>query len=240
MSDQRKHRGPHPEDQELFAEANHSSLREASNHLAWLLSRGYAINSALKLVGDRFSLKERQRTAVRRSTCSDEELNDRLLKMKSDEEIADCHLMIDGFNLLTTIEAALSGGVLLIGRDGCLRDMASMHGSYRKVSETIPALELIGQSFVEWNVAKATWHLDAPVSNSGRLKTIIQGLAWSSGWNWQVQLDPDPDKVLIRHDEIVVSADSFVMNGCTSWFNAAIEICKRVKLSASLVDFSKL
>ena len=38
--------------------------------------------------------------------------------------------------MLTTIEAALAGGVILAARDGAYRDMASMHGSYRKVAET--------------------------------------------------------------------------------------------------------
>ena len=40
--------------------------------LSWLLGRGYAIVSAVKLVGDRWSLTERQRMAVRRAACSDE------------------------------------------------------------------------------------------------------------------------------------------------------------------------
>ena len=52
-------------------------------------------------------------------------------------------LWIDGYNVLTTIEAALAGAVIIAGRDGCYRDMASMHGSYRKVEETSPAIELI-------------------------------------------------------------------------------------------------
>ena len=51
---------------------------------------------------------------------------------------------MDGFNVLTSIEAALAGGVILAGRDGCYRDMASMHGSYRKVEETRPAILGIG------------------------------------------------------------------------------------------------
>jgi len=36
--------------------------------------------------------------------------------------------------------------VILAARDGAYRDMASMHGSYRKVAETLPALELLGRT----------------------------------------------------------------------------------------------
>jgi hypothetical protein len=35
-------------------------------------------------------------------------------------------LYIDGFNLLTTLEVALSGGIVLLARDGALRDIAGV------------------------------------------------------------------------------------------------------------------
>ena len=83
--------------------------------------------------------------------------------------------------------------MLLLARDGALRDMASMHGSYRKVDETQPALELIGQTLAGFGVGEALWLLDRPVSNSGRLKKIIEDLAGQRGWTWQVELVHDPD-----------------------------------------------
>ena len=46
-------------------------------------------------------------------------------------------------NVLITLESALGGGVLLRCRDGCLRDMASLHGTYRIVDETDPALDAL-------------------------------------------------------------------------------------------------
>lgn len=42
----------YPEDGELFAAAMRPVLREAAGALCWLLSRGYAGASALRLVGD--------------------------------------------------------------------------------------------------------------------------------------------------------------------------------------------
>ena len=87
----------------------------------------------------------------------------------------DKQLLLDGYNVLTTIEAALSGGVVLACRDGCYRDMASIHGTYRKVEETPPALMLIGKIAAELGVASCLWYLDSPVSNSGRLKGADPG-----------------------------------------------------------------
>lgn len=77
MPETRKHRGPHPNDPKLFAAAHVPRLCQAVADLSWLLGRGYAINSALKLTGDRYNLTDRQRLAVRRSACSDEAVDRR-------------------------------------------------------------------------------------------------------------------------------------------------------------------
>src|SRR5690606_27028604 len=224
MPDTRRHRGSHPRDALLFAEDRHPALREAAAHLSWLLSRGYAQRSALKLVGDRFGLLERQRRAVLRSACSDAALADRAARQVPAWDLDGQEIAIDGFNLLTTIEAALGGGVLLLGRDGALRDMASMHGSYRKVHETRPALELIGEFCQCAKVTCCHWWLDQPVSNSGRLRTLMRELAAEHGWNWDVTLHPDPDAELCRTDQIVVTADAMVLDACRRWQNLAADL----------------
>ena len=140
MPDSRRHRGPHPEDHRLFGDDQLEALRKAVGDFSLLLSKGYAVPSALKLVGDHFNLTERQRTAVQRASCSDEAMHIRKRSENSLQQIENQPLLIDGYNILTTLETALSGGAIFLCRDGCVRDMASIHGTYRKVEETIPAL----------------------------------------------------------------------------------------------------
>ncbi len=60
MPDKRTHRGPHPADVKLFAPAAIADLRAALADFSLLLTKGYAEKSSLKLVGDKFSLMERQ------------------------------------------------------------------------------------------------------------------------------------------------------------------------------------
>ena len=91
--------------------------------LYWLLCRGYKMTSSLKLVGDRHGLRERQRLAVSRSACSDEDRQRRIEHRIAVEELKNQQLVVDGFNLIITIEAALSGGPLLVGIDDCIRDL---------------------------------------------------------------------------------------------------------------------
>ena len=61
MPDKRCHRGAHPEDARLFDESKWPVLRSAVADLSWLLTRGYAERSGLKVVGDHFQLESRQR-----------------------------------------------------------------------------------------------------------------------------------------------------------------------------------
>jgi hypothetical protein len=221
VPDDRKHRGPHPEDQPLFAAACLPKLRAATADLSWLLTGGYAPKSAMKLVGDRHALDARQRLAVIRCACSDQALGARHQHQISVDDLAGCELHVDGYNVLTTIEAALSGGVILHARDGCYRDMASMHGTYRTVAETVPAIELLGQRLSGWHLAGCHWYLDEPVSNSGRLCGVLREIAARHGWNWEVELVPDPDRVLIAGGAAVATADSRILDHVAGWVNLA-------------------
>jgi len=208
----------------------------AAGDLSWLLSRGYAGPSALKLVGDRYALCARQRIAVERCSCSDQDRARREEHRVEAEKMAGRPLWLDGYNVLTTIEAALAGGVILAARDGAFRDMASMHGSYRKVAETRPALELLGGVMVACGVSECYWYLDRPVSNSGRLKKVMEELALLHGWPWRVELAFDPDTILSESEEVVATADSVILNRCRAWFNLARETVARHVPFANVVQ----
>lgn len=219
MPDTRRHRGPHPLDESLFAPDKVPVLREAVSDYAWLLGRGYAAKSALELVGNRYSLHERQRKAVMRATCSAHARKER--NSREVETIAGQHIWLDGYNVLTTIEAALSGGVIVHSYDGCYRDIASLHGTFHSVEETIPAIEIVGQFLAGQGATQVIWLLDSPVSNSGRLKTLLRETTARHQWNWDVELVFSPDARLKETTEIIVTADSVILDNCGQWFNLA-------------------
>ncbi|GAB4396576.1 MAG: DUF434 domain-containing protein [Microscillaceae bacterium] len=219
MPHQQKHRGQHILDAQLFSEENMRLLREAARDMVYLLNRGFPENATLKLVGDRYRLQQRQRTALMRCVCGDEAQQTRGRKEIEVKDLQGQSVAIDGYNLLITTECALSGGILLYGRDGCYRDLASVHGSYRKVEETLPAIRLMGQALAEIGVSKAFWWLDAPISNSGRLKKMLLAEAQEAGWPWQAELVSNPDKVLAQCTEIVLSSDSWVIENSLHWAN---------------------
>ncbi len=236
MPDKRTHRGPHPADEKLFAPKAIDNLRFAVADFSLLLTKGYAAKSALKLVGDKFSLTERQRLAVMRSACSDRQLASRSEHRIEAKNLAGQSVAVDGYNVLITVEAAMSGGVIFAGRDGCFRDLASIHGTYRKVTETIPAVRMIAEFLQEIAASKVLWLLDSPVSNSGRLKTLIGELADQNNWDWEIQLLLSPDAELKKTDLIVATSDSVILDGCRRWVNLAAEIITQKLPYATVID----
>lgn len=146
-------------------------------------------------------------------------MSSRQAKACTAQDLQDATIVIDGFNLLILLEGALSGAYLFKGLDGVYRDIAGVHGSYKRVLQSEKAIDLVGQTLAELGVQKAYWYLDKPVSNSGRLKVRLFEKATAAGYDWEVELVYNPDKAVAAHDGITISADGWVINESAKWFN---------------------
>lgn len=219
MPDRRQHRGAHPRDPELFGAANLPALQAAAADYAWLLTRGYAAESSLSLVGNRYDLTARQRTAVSRVTCSDAAAERRRSRQLAGDRVQGERLHVDGFNVCITLEVALSGGVVLVGRDGAHRDLASVHGTYRRVSETPRALELLVSQLERLKPGSVSWYFDRPVSNSGTLAGMVRELLGARALDWAVELTDDVDRRVSAAGCVAVSGDSGVLDAAERWLD---------------------
>ncbi len=238
--DTRHHRGAHPADAKLFGQDQLTKLRLAVSELSWLLSRGYNMTSSLKLVGDRHGLRERQRLAVLRSSCSDQNKQRREDHCISVEQIRNLPVIVDGFNLMITIEAALSRGPLFIGVDKCIRDLSSVHGSYRSVEETDRAISMIGEAFQVLGASSVRWLLDRPVSNSGRLASRITANAAERNWPWQVEVVFNPDSTIVASSDVAITSDSPVLDKVERWADLKSYLVSHYIADAWLVNLSRV
>ena len=137
-----------------------------------------------------------------------------------------------------SLEAALGGAVVLRGRDGADRDLAGVHGTYRHVEETWPAIALLGDQMAALGIVRALWLLDSPVSNSGRLRGILLQAALERGSDWQVELVFSPDPLLAQATEIIATADSAILDRCGRWVNLARLAIDSAIPEARIVDLS--
>ncbi len=211
-------RGAGPEDPELFGPKAVPRLRTSAMDLHWLLGRGYALASALALVGNRHALDARQRLALQRSACPPDELRSRRSREMAPEAVRGRTLHLDGFNLVVTLEVALGGGVVLRGTDGCLRDLAGLRGSYHLVEETPVAIDALGACLARLQPEGCQVLFDAPVSNSGRLRELL--LERSRDWPFPVdaELVGDPDPILATRTGVATS-DAMILDRCGQWAN---------------------
>lgn len=219
-----RNRGPRPNDEKLFAPRHHAALRAATEDLSWLLARDYGVDAARQLVGNRYRLNKRQRQAVARVAAAPAAVARRKTRRVPLGDISGRRVAIDGFNLLILLETALSGGYLFCGKDGTYRDLSSVYGSYKRVRQTHASILRVGEALRP--AATVAWYFDAPVSNSGRLKTILREISEEHNYRWAVELvnNPDRDLVALPDDTVVVSSDSWVLDHCGHWCNLGREL----------------
>lgn len=236
MPDRRQHRGPAPRDERLFDPSNVETLRRAVEELGWLLGRGYADKAALQLVGNRHDLTARQRKAVERCACSDAVRDDRRGRRLEVAELRGRRVDVDGFNCIILCESVLAGAVVLAGRDGALRDLASVHGTWRRVAETSRAIEALGEILDDSGASAVRWLLDRPVSNSGRLAGLLRDAAEAGGRPWEIELRTHVDPGLAASDAVVASADSWVLDRCGAWVDLPRAVLEARAPHAWLLD----
>jgi hypothetical protein len=102
--------------------------------------------------------------------------------------------------------------------DGAFRDLAGLRGTYRLIDKTDAAIRLILGGLRELGAARAVFWLDAPVSNSGRLKARIAVLAEMAKFDAGAEITAGVDRALCALNN-VVSSDSVILDNCPGWVN---------------------
>lgn len=217
-------RGYVPEDERNFSSASLETMRTASRHIVYLINEGYDLKQASTFVGNHFLLSERQRLAIMRSVATDHQISERKKKQVPLCDLSGGEVWFDGFNTIITLEVMLSNSILLACMDGTIRDLAALRGTYRLIPETTEAVKLMLDILQDAAVGKVNVLLDQPVSNSGRLKTLIADIAESGGYSFDldIQILRDVDRTLYGK-ELVITSDSIILDHSISWVNLVSE-----------------
>lgn len=207
-------RGYVPEDDKNFSLSALETMRTASRHIQYLINEGYDLKQASVFVGNHFLLSERQRLAIMRSLATKEQLKAR----KTKETTTGKEIWVDGFNMIITLEVLLSDSVIFLCMNGTIRDLAALRGTYRIIPETTDAIKRLLDALKEINAESVHILLDEPVSNSGRLKTLIAGVGEEYLFDLDIQIRKDVDRALYGIGNVVTS-DSVILDNCRSWIN---------------------
>lgn len=222
-------RGYFTDDEKQFKGKQLELLKKAANEVQFLLDQGYDVKASTTFVGNHYMFSERQRLALARTVSSHEWIARRHSKelLHKDQNLpATVH--IDGFNAIITLEVALSGSPIFVGRDGVLRDLAGLRGTYRLIDQTEIAINLLLRQLEILNIKEAYFYLDRPVSNSGRLAALIRDCAGKYNITVMIDIIPDVDRALEKLPA-VVSGDAIILNNCVSWLNLTPRIVEQIE-----------
>ena len=211
-------RGFVPDDARNFSPSALETLRSASRHVGYLINEGYDLKQATTFVGNHFLLSERQRLAIMRSLATDEQLVIRKQKELLTAKASGNEVYIDGFNIIITLEVLLCDSILFSCMDGTIRDLAALRGTYRIIPETHDAIQLLFDILEKTKIGVAHILLDEPVSNSGRLKSLIADIGEAYPFDLDIQILKDVDRALYDKEH-VITTDSVILDHCKSWQN---------------------
>ena len=203
-------RGYVPTDEKEFKGDNLNKLYNASEDLVYLLNRGYKIKGASTFIGNHYLLSERQRLALIRGISKNDDIKTRKYKEVIDFSGAKV-IYIDGFNIIITLEVALSNSLIIKAMDETIRDLAGLRGTYSVIDKTEIAIKLIGDFLLEHKIEKTVFYLDKPVSNSGRLKMKILEIFKDTELQIEVENIDNVDSVL-KSKENVVTSDAIILD----------------------------
>ena len=231
-----RNRGKNTGDDTLFgSEKQLSKLKLAVEDMQYMLSREYPEKAASDLVGNRYRLKPRQIQALRGASASIQQLDNRQLKHVDISDLKDKTVYLDGFNVLILLESLLSEAYVFEGLDGCIRDLSGVHGTYKRVNQTLRAVELVASFYRKNQIHQLVWIFDKPVSNSGRIKQIVLEFAEEHHLNWEADLQYNPDKFLAESSAIVISSDAWILDHCKEWFNLIGYLITEESLPVNLI-----
>ncbi|MDE5883565.1 MAG: DUF434 domain-containing protein [Oscillospiraceae bacterium] len=219
-------RGFVPTDARQFSEKALETLCIAGEEVRYLLNRGYSVKSATTFVGNHYLLSERQRLALARMISPDHQIQIRKAKELQFADLAGKTLYMDGFNTIITLEIAFSGSLLLECLDGTIRDLAGLRGTYTLIDKTDLAIRAIREFLEDAGIAGLVIYLDAPVSNSGRLKQRMLEYLDHARFSTKIEIINPVDQVLKQKSHVITS-DAIILDACESWYNLNREIIRR-------------
>jgi hypothetical protein len=202
-------------------------LTPAARDLRFLLSRGYPRDSAIRFVGDHFQLHRGERDLLFRGVFTREQEKARKAKMIAVSALADARLVIDGHNVLITLESAIRGRPLLMANDGFVRDISRVFRRFRPTERTKTAWCMVERLLADYPPAHVAVILDAPLPKSGELAARINRWMKDAGIAGEAAAETRPETAILRLQGIKATADSIIIDRSRRVFDLAGHIIRR-------------
>lgn len=223
-----------------MTELNQKALKLAAEDFLYLLDRNYPRSASLQLVGNRYNLDALHRQVLHRGLFARKQARERRERLVEIEGLVDVKLLVDGHNVLITVESGLGGRLLIAANDGVIRDVAGVSHRYRISILTHQAIDTIFRVLQQYPPQETVFFLDAPIRQSGELAAALRSALKSYNLSGDAQALKVPEVQLIGGEGIVASSDSAVLDKVQQGFDLAGTAIKSLPQDVNLVDFTCL
>ncbi len=151
----------------------------------------------------------------------------RMAKLVSLEALNGKEILIDGYNVLITVESILEGCPVYLCDDGLLRDIRGIFRSYRMSEITDQALSEIIDLLALVEPARVDFLLDQQISMSGSLSAHIREMMSLRGIRGTARTEMNVDHHLKVAKDIVATSDGNVVDAACFVVDLPMEIARR-------------
>ncbi|WP_445475448.1 DUF434 domain-containing protein [Methanococcoides methylutens] len=201
-------------------------LSEPAIDIRYLLSRGYVRKTAITFVSNHYRLTEHERHVLARLVFSNETADSRSKKKLVCSHLEGCDVLVDGYNVIITIESSLKNEPIWSADDGFLRDTSGIFRNHRVTDTTYMAVDEMLATLSNLKLRSATILLDSQMSNSGKLAQFILEKAESNDFKTDARTSKHVDfdlkeagthAVIATADGIIVDAVEKVVDITECW-----------------------
>ncbi len=156
--------------EELLKEKLLKPARDIRSILRW----GYPKFSTIRFVADHFQLNLEERHILTRVIMPPDRIVSRINKKVACTDIKDRNLLLDGYNVLLTVDSLLKKEPMWFCDDGYIRDTRYYFSKDKQAEDIEEALEAVLKFLSEAGPKSVVFLLDAQISRSGEFAGFIR------------------------------------------------------------------
>lgn len=214
--------------QDIISNDRLSLLHMASVDLRFLLKRGYPRKSAISFVGNRYQLSSEERHILFRAIFTQDVAQSRKKRCVSVRSLKGNPVVIDGYNVIITLENAIKGKTIIQCDDGFIRDTGKIFKRFKISKTTDNALELIARVLRRYPPSFTRIFLDSPYSKSREFSKRLNVWLKELGLKGHCETTGTVERKIAKLDGIKISADSIIIDHSERVFDLTGHIVKRI------------
>lgn len=150
-------------------------LLKPARDIRSILRWSYPKFATIRFVAEHYQLSAEERYILTRVIMPPDKVVSRIRRKTVCYGIRDRDLLIDGYNVLLTVDSILKNGTIWLCDDGYIRDTRYYFSKKKQAEDIEEALDSILEFLHEASPKSVTFLLDSQISRSGELASFIRG-----------------------------------------------------------------